>query len=316
MIDIGSRMWAVEPVFARAISSLVSAGKEDNIANEIKLGQLARKEMSFIGFSSNSGAVGGVRETPGMASVGGETPGMASVGGETPGMASVQDGNGNAEQYVAVIPIMGGISRYGEMCSYGTETLGRWMKQCERDERIVGVLLEIDSPGGEVNGTPQLAEIIRDCKKPVVSFVKGMAASAAYWFASQSRKIYMEAGPVSSVGSIGVLMVHYEYKSYEEQNGVKFTLLRSDGSVNKATFNPYEVLTDEVAKEMVSEMNVMRAEFVKGVKAGRKGKLNTENAEMIFSGKMFRGKAAIDEGLADAIGTMEDAAKEVFRLAK
>jgi protease-4 len=244
---------------------------------------------------------------------------MASVGGETPGMASVLagvDGNGNAEQYVAVIPIMGGISRYGDMCSYGTETLGRWMKQCERDERIVGVLLEIDSPGGEVNGTPQLAEIIRDCKKPVVSFVKGMAASAAYWFASQSRKIYMEAGPVSSVGSIGVLMVHYEYKSFEEQNGVKFTLLRSDGSVNKAKFNPYEVLTDEVANEMVSEMNVMRAEFVKGVKAGRKGKLNTENAEMIFSGKMFRAKAAIDEGLADAIGTMEDAAKEVFRLAK
>ncbi|HLO43909.1 MAG TPA: S49 family peptidase [Leadbetterella sp.] len=297
MIDIGSRMWAVEPVFARAINGMLASGKEDRIINEIRLGQLARKEMGFIAFGS--------AQAP------------SSVHGTESGspMAGV-DGNGNAEQYVAVIPIMGGMTRYGDACSYGTETLGRWMKQCERDERIVGVLLEIDSPGGEVNGTQQLGEIVRDLKKPVVSFVKGMGASAAYWVASQSKKIFMEAGPVSSVGSIGVLMVHYEFKSFEEQNGVKFTLLRSDGSSNKAKLNPYEVLTDEVAAEVRAEMNAMRADFVKVVKAGRKGKLNMENAEQIFSGKMFRGKEAINEGLADAFGTMEDAAKEVFRLAK
>lgn len=296
MIDIGSRMWAVEPVFARAINGLLSSGKEDSIINQIRIGQLARKEMSFIGF--RSGALGSAQGTESASA-------KARVGG-----------NGNAEQFVAVIPIMGGMTRYGDACSYGTETLGRWMKQCERDERIVGVVLEIDSPGGEVNGTQQLGEIVRDMKKPVVSFVKGMGASAAYWVASQSKKIYMESGAVSAVGSIGVLMVHYEYKSYEEQNGVKFTLLRSDGSSNKAKFNPYEVLTDEVAAEVRAEMNSMRADFVKVVKAGRKGVLNLENAEVIFSGKMFRGKEAIAEGLADAFGTMEDAAEEVFRLAK
>jgi protease IV len=305
MIDIGSRMWAVEPVFARAINGLLSSGKEDRIINEIRLGQLARKEMSFVGFGTSTATA----DRP-LSDLG------SSAGGSTAQPMAGVDSNGNAEQYVAVIPIMGGMTRYGDACSYGTDTLGRWMKQCERDERIVGVVLEIDSPGGEVNGTQQLGEIVRDLKKPVVSFVKGMGASAAYWVASQSKKIFMESGPVSAVGSIGVLMVHYEYKSYEEQNGVKFTLLRSDGSDNKAKLNPYEVLTDEVAAEVKAEMNSMRADFVKVVKAGRKGVLNLENAEVIFSGKMFRGKEAIAEGLADAFGTMEDAAKEVFRLAK
>ncbi|MCP9763810.1 S49 family peptidase [Lacihabitans soyangensis] len=309
MIDIGSRMWAVEPVFARAINGLLASGKEDRIVNEIRLGQLARKEMGFIGMNAAPPA------PDGGANADASDLSSQPLAGESLRQAQGDNG-GTAEQYVAVIPIMGGMTRYGDACSYGTETLGRWMKQCERDERIVGVLLEIDSPGGEVNGTQQLGEIVRDLKKPVVSFVKGMGASAAYWVASQSKKIFMEAGPVSSVGSIGVLMVHYEFKSFEEQNGVKFTLLRSDGSSNKAKLNPYEVLTDEVAAEVRAEMNAMRADFVKVVKAGRKGKLNMENAEQIFSGKMFRGKEAINEGLADAFGTMEDAAKEVFRLAK
>jgi len=111
---------------------------------------------------------------------------------------------------VAVIPIMGAMSRYGNYCSWGSEDMANWILEANQDPSISAIVLEINSPGGQVDGTQMLGEVIRQSQKPVVAWVAGMAASAAYWVASQAREIMMESLTTSEVGSIGVLAVHID----------------------------------------------------------------------------------------------------------
>jgi ClpP class serine protease len=77
------------------------------------------------------------------------------------------------------------------------------LEECERDQTITTVILNIDSPGGVSVGVPELAEKIKNFKKKVISFTSNEACSAAYWIGSQASEFY--ATPSSTVGSVGVL---------------------------------------------------------------------------------------------------------------
>lgn len=217
---------------------------------------------------------------------------------------------------VMVIPIMGVMTRYGDACSYGTEDTAAWIDYADKNKDVAAIVLEMESGGGEVNGTQQLGEVIAATKKPVVAFVKGMAASAAYWAASQADVIIMETGPVSEVGSIGVLMVHGELATYEEKNGAKYTIIRADGSENKALVNMYEPINADLIKAEKAAMKPMRDAFIKAVKKGRGDKLTKDDAvlEDVFSGNMFTAKDAIKYGLADEVGTFDDAIKKAWEM--
>lgn len=105
---------------------------------------------------------------------------------ETGPMAGFWDENGSYHafgkamakggQTVAVIPIMGVMTRYGDMCSYGSEDIASWIMEANAMESVVAIVLEINSPGGQVDGTELLGEVVRQSQKPVVAFVAGMAA--------------------------------------------------------------------------------------------------------------------------------------------
>ncbi len=212
---------------------------------------------------------------------------------------------------VVVVPIMGVMSRYGGLCSWGSESISNWILEANRDENVSAIVLEINSPGGQVDGTQLLGETIRQSQKPVVAWVAGMAASAAYWVASQAREIVMESETTSEVGSIGVLAVHLDASQYYEKEGLKVQIIRADGSEDKALFNDLEPLGEVAMAEAKAGLNLVRQTFIKTVKAGR-----PTIAEDVFSGKMFSGRDALKKGMADRIGFLGDAVRRADLLAR
>lgn len=272
--------WALEPRFHERMAHLVLAGKID-----------------YKSFKEN-------RKTPYFESVVEATSSNASYYGKLPKVATKSG-------MVAIIPLMGTMSRSGDLCSWGTEDIASWLLEAYADPNVVGVVLEISSGGGAVDGTELLAEVVRQRSKPVVAYVTGMAASAAYWVASQADEIVMESAVASEVGSIGVLAMHVDASQAYEKEGYKVTIIRADGSEGKALFNSIEPLSEEIIATVKGEMKPIRSEFIRQVKAGRSGLTD----DSVFNGGMYAGKEAVKNGMADRIGFMGDAVARVSKLA-
>lgn len=234
-------------------------------------------------------------------------------------LAGFFDGQGNYYPWnkaaargrtIAIIPIMGVMTRYGALCSYGSEDIASWIIQANQMDEIAAIVLEINSPGGQVDGTELLGLVVKQSQKPVVAWVAGMAASAAYWVASQAREIVMESESSSEVGSIGVLAMHVDASAFYEKEGLKVTIVRADGSESKALFNDVEPLSEDVLAETKAALKPIRDAFISTVKEGRPG-----IAGDVFDGKMFNGKDAIKRKMADRIGLLGDAVNRAAYLA-
>lgn len=271
-----TKAWALEPTYHDRIAALVLAGKVD-----FAIHTQSRKMPHFQEI-----------EVIGDANFNAESSGYKYVVGQARAKSGM----------VAIIPIIGTMSRYGDYCSWGTEDIGTWILEANSDDNVSAIVLEINSGGGEVDGTAMLAAIVKQSKKPVVAYVAGMAASAAYWVASQCREIVMESKTSSEVGSIGVLATHIDASKFYEQEGYKITIIRSKGSESKALFNSVEPLTEEILTETQAFMDPIRNEFEAVVKSGRPGISDT-----VFEGKMYNGKEALKLKMADRIGFLGDA---------
>jgi ClpP class serine protease len=81
------------------------------------------------------------------------------------------------------------------------------VRKAVNDDQVTAILLHIDSPGGTVAGTGDLADDVAaaDKRKPVYCYVEDLGASAAYWVGSQARRVY--ANPTAMIGSIGTVAV-------------------------------------------------------------------------------------------------------------
>lgn len=245
-----------------------------------------------------------------VAEDGGPAP-AAGTGYTSLGRAQTKSGN------VVVLPLIGAISRYGDMCSWGAEDYAGWIMEGNQDPAVSAFVLLIDGPGGDVNGLEMLGDVIAQSQKPIVAYVAGMAASAHYWIASQCREIVVESETTSSLGSVGVLAMHVDASAYYEKEGLKVTIIRSEGSENKALFNSVEPLTEEVRAAVVAELTTIRKTFISKVQSGRPMITDTPDTPGgVFSGKMFNGKDAIKRGMANRIGYLGDAIARADVLAR
>lgn len=173
---------------------------------------------------------------------------------------------------VAVVPMRGVIEqRCGEYgyffggCS--TEQLGECLERLCADAGVECVVLDIDSPGGIVQGTEELADKIFQLKtvKPIYGVANSLCASAAYWIASQCSEVICT--PSGDVGSIGVYACHVDFSEADKKNGVKATLI-SAGDY-KTEGNEYEPLTDEARAYMQEVVDKTYAKFCMAVARGR-----------------------------------------------
>jgi signal peptide peptidase SppA len=214
------------------------------------------------------------------------------------------------EGAVAIIPIRGMISNRVNMMSEisggggtSSEALSQALRAALGDDGVKAVVLDIDSPGGAVLGTDEVAALIASAKgtKPIIAQVNAQAASAAYWMASAAEEIVVT--PSGSVGSIGVYTVHNDVSAALEKLGVKKTLIGAGKYKGEAP--PFEPLSDEAKAHVLSQVETYYTMFVDRVAAGR-GVSAQAVRNGFGEGRMVLAAAAVSQGMADRVGTMEE----------
>ncbi|MGL9779781.1 MAG: S49 family peptidase, partial [Wolbachia sp.] len=158
------------------------------------------------------------------------------------------------------------------------------------------IILDIDSPGGEVNGLFDLSDFIYEARtlKKIVAIANDDAYSAAYAIASSAEKVYVSR--TSGVGSIGVIASHIDQSGFDEKQGIKYTTVYAGNRKND--LNPHEPITSESLESLQGEVDRLYEMFVELVARNRNlstGKIKSTEAGLYF------GEKAIEIGLADGM---------------
>jgi len=203
------------------------------------------------------------------------------------------------EGSVAIIPIRSEILKYDQPCGpRGSQSILNDVKSADQNPNIKSIILVVDSPGGQVTGTDLLAEAICNSTTPVVAYIEGMAASAAYWIISGASKI-IASSDLDRIGSIGTMLMVEDLQPALEAQGVKFHEIYASLSVDKnADFN--QVLDGKYESYQKNVLDVINSKFLSSIKTNRPG-LN----ESTLTGKMYFAPEAIALGLIDEIGSLE-----------
>jgi protease IV len=218
-----------------------------------------------------------------------------------------------ATKKIAIIDVQGVI----------TESDGFVKKQIDRvksDPDVVGVVLRIDSPGGTVTGSDyiyhHLRKLAEERKLPIVVSMGGICASGGYYIAMSvgDQKDVIFAEPTTWTGSIGVIIPHYDLSGLLHRYDV------ADDSVAsgplKQMGSPTKPMTPEDRKLLQTLVDDTFAGFKQIVASGRtKFKDDPAALDAVATGQIFTAKQALDRGLVDKLGFIEDAIERDAALA-
>lgn len=204
------------------------------------------------------------------------------------------------EANIQIIDIQGTMTKRGSSLSGrgGMISLRRSVREAANDGDVDAILLRIDSPGGTVAGTADLAAEVKAAaaKKPVWAFVEDVTASAAYWVASQADKIYAN-NATAEVGSIGTFMGIYDVSGAAAMQGIKAVVIRS-GRLKGSGF-PGTEITEEQRAVWQEIVDKTQAQFTAGVADGRK--LSVPQVQALAEGRMWLAQDAKEHKLIDGI---------------
>lgn len=212
---------------------------------------------------------------------------------------------------VAVIPVYGtlvrralGLEAASGLTSYGE--IGAMLDAAIADPVVDGILLDVDSPGGEAGGVFELARQVRaaDAVKPIWALAADSAFSAAYAIACAASRVYVTQ--TGGVGSIGVIAMHVDQSVRDAQEGYRYTAITA--GERKNDFSPHEALDKEAAARLQAEVDRLFGIFVDHVAAMRN--LDARFVRSTQAGLYF-GPEAVAAGLADAQGSLGDAVAEL-----
>ncbi|HXB96472.1 MAG TPA: signal peptide peptidase SppA [bacterium] len=227
---------------------------------------------------------------------------------------------------VAVLPINGEIQ--------DSEFTIRWLKHFGHDVRgVKGIVLALDTPGGGVAPSQEICQEIyrlRDDGVVVVASMGNMAASGGYYIASACDEIVADPGTVT--GSIGVIMESYHAESLLAKVGVKFETIKSGEFKDSGSFSRpmlpreralFQTAINDVYDQFVEAVAEGRHDAFAAVLAhrgGRKADSFTEAevkayAKSLADGRIYTGRQALDLGLVDSLGGLDDAVDRASELA-
>ncbi|WP_042549544.1 S49 family peptidase, partial [Ralstonia solanacearum] len=208
---------------------------------------------------------------------------------------------------IAVIPIHGtlvrrtvGLEAESGLASY--TAIGDQLDAALADPGVAAILLDVDSPGGESGGVFDLADRIRAAAavKPVWAVANDMAFSAAYALASAASRLFVSR--TGGVGSIGVIAMHVDQSVKDAQDGIRYTAVFA--GARKNDLNPHEPISDAAQAQLQAEVDRLYGLFVATV-ANNRG--IAASAVTATEAGLFFGQDAVAAGLADAVGTFDDA---------
>ncbi len=209
---------------------------------------------------------------------------------------------------IARIPIMGPIGRglddYDK--GYGATDVGDVeddLDDAEDDETVRAILLDIDSPGGMVAGTPELADRITAVNKPIYAFSGGLICSAAYWLASACDGIF--ATRSADIGCIGVYSAFYDYSEMAKQMGIKVQVFSS--GLYKGMGTRGTALSEKQAAFLQGRIMEIAGMFYDQVRNSR-----GDVADEDMQGQWFKGAAAADKGLIDQMVVDDEEVMELL----
>ena len=216
---------------------------------------------------------------------------------------------------VAVIAIEGSLiqkggwigASSGETSYQGLQTQ---IARAARSPDVKGVVFEVDSFGGMVNGAFETAAAISALSKakPTIAILTDYAYSAAYLLASQARQIVAPA--FGGAGSIGAIMLHADYSSALDREGIDVTIIKS--GAHKADGNPYERLPAATRDRWQAGVDAVRDQFAAVVGKGRAGRMTNAQA-MKTEAQAFSASEALELGLIDAVGDGQQAFAEFIK---
>jgi signal peptide peptidase SppA len=166
------------------------------------------------------------------------------------------------------------------------------------DPGVKSILFVVDSPGGTVAGTEEMAEAVYRARsvKPVTAYASDMCASAAYWIASQASKLYANA--TAAVGSIGVYAVAVDLSRMYRNEGIEVDVVKSapgKGSGVRGT-----QFTADQRAELQREIDSLGNEFVEAVRRAR------PSAVAVADGRCFTAREGLSLGLVDGVTTLAE----------
>ncbi|GIQ73203.1 S49 family peptidase [Bradyrhizobium sp. RD5-C2] len=205
---------------------------------------------------------------------------------------------------IALVGVYGGLSPRGSYYGSSLTDIAAAATRAANDPDVAGAIVDVDSPGGTVSGTMEAAAAVADLasKKPVIACVNTLAASAAYWIASQASEMVMS--PSGDVGSIGAMIMHHDISGWLEQIGMKMTLIRSEHAPMKNEAHPFAPLSDDAKAFLQGRANAAGADFIKAVANGRRVS-QTKVREEFGQGRMVGAREAVARGMADRIATLD-----------
>lgn len=166
---------------------------------------------------------------------------------------------------------------------------------------VTKIILDIDSPGGEVSGLFDLCDFIYEARsrKSIEAIANDDAFSAAYALASSAQSVWCTR--TSGLGSIGVIATHRDQSQFDKKEGLKITPIFA--GKHKNDLSPHAPLSEEALEGTQSEINRLYALFIETVARNRnlsKKKVQSTEAALFF------GQDAMDNGLADGFRTLQD----------
>ncbi len=205
---------------------------------------------------------------------------------------SIRDG-------IAVIKVSGPLFRYANLMTRicgatSYELLAQDFNKALQDIQIKGIVFDIDSPGGEVNGCSEIADMIYQARgqKPIIAYASGACCSGAYWIASSCDKIL--ASDTALLGSIGVVSI------FEKDDDDKTIEIVSSQSPNKRP----DINTEEGKAKIQARVDELAEVFIAKV-ARNRGITAMDVVKNFGAGDVSVGQHAVRNGLADGLASFE-----------
>lgn len=210
------------------------------------------------------------------------------------------------EPYVMVNPIKSTIFKYNQACGpTGTKDHQKVLQEYLNEPMCVGIVLDVDSGGGQVSGTAEFYDFLKQASKPIHTYTDGYLASAAYYLASATNSI--TANPRADlIGSIGTMISFVDLTGYYEKQGAKvITEYATKSTAKNKGFR--DLLAGNSETYIQTELDPITETFIADVKNAR---ANVNDA--VFDGSTYNAENALQMGLIDQIGQMEDLIQSIF----
>ena len=195
------------------------------------------------------------------------------------------------------------INLEGPLYSWETFRLEKLLIQALNNDKIAGIVLWINGPGGMALHVDIAAALIEKAEKPIATYIAGTMASAHFWIGAAAARTFI-ASQLCSVGSVGTMGTYMNFQKFYEMNGIDYRDIYPDSSdlKNKWFRDLAEKNDDTRIKKELEDLHRLFATDI-----ARYLGIEYDPEAPIFRGETFNGKEAVEAGYVDQFGTFQDA---------